>query len=152
VTAQSSTAAECLRTGVRIQPLAAIVRPDRPFDGWDIPAGRSAIAEVSPSLWRRGFAPEGRTPDQHDAFCIAVWLARADRDGTISGLLKPDLSPAERVVAQIEGWILGVPGLIRAAGQHKDSLARFACSPSRRAAKINQTSVWPCVSQRGPIG
>jgi hypothetical protein len=32
-----------------------------PFDGWDIPAGRSAIAEVYPSLWRRGFAPEGRT-------------------------------------------------------------------------------------------
>ena len=29
-----------------------------PFDGWDIPKGRSAIAEVYPSLWRRGFAPE----------------------------------------------------------------------------------------------
>jgi hypothetical protein len=43
-----------------------------PFDGWDIPAGRSTIAEVYPSLWRRGFAPEGRTPDQHDAFCIAA--------------------------------------------------------------------------------
>jgi hypothetical protein len=38
-------------------------------DGWDIPAGRSAIAEVYPSLWRRGFALEGRTADQHDAFC-----------------------------------------------------------------------------------
>jgi hypothetical protein len=23
-----------------------------PFDGWNIPAGRSAIAEVYPSLWR----------------------------------------------------------------------------------------------------
>jgi len=86
-----------------------------PFDGWDIPAGGSAIAEVYPSLWRRGFAPEGRTRDQHDAFCIAAWLARADRDGTLAGFLKPDLLPAERTMAQIEGWILGVPGLIRAA-------------------------------------
>jgi hypothetical protein len=65
-----------------------------PFDGWDIPTGRSAIAEVYPSLWRRSFAPEGRTPDQHDAFCIAAWLARADCDGTLAGLLKPDISPA----------------------------------------------------------
>jgi hypothetical protein len=37
---------------------------------------------VYPSLWRRGFALEGRTPDRHDAFCIAAWLGRADRDGT----------------------------------------------------------------------
>jgi hypothetical protein len=46
--------------------------PTSGFDGWDIPAGRSAIAEVYPSLWRRGFALGGRTPDQHDAFCI--WI------------------------------------------------------------------------------
>jgi hypothetical protein len=26
----------------------------RSFDGWDIPAGRSVIAEVCLSLWRRG--------------------------------------------------------------------------------------------------
>ena len=84
-----------------------------PFDGWEIPAGRSAIAEVYPSLWRRSFAREGRTSDQHDAFCIAAWLARADRGGTLTGSLKPDLSRAERAVAQVEGWILGVPGLIR---------------------------------------
>jgi hypothetical protein len=88
-----------------------------PFDGWDIPAGRCAIAEVYPSLWRGRFPPEGRTPDQHDAFCIAAWLARADRDSTLGSYLNPDLSPAERAVAQVEGWILGVPGLIRAAGR-----------------------------------
>lgn len=78
-----------------------------PFDGWDIPDRRSAVAEVYPSLWRRSFAPEGRTGDQHDAFCTAAWLARADRDGTLAGFLKPDLPPAERTVAQVEGWILG---------------------------------------------
>jgi hypothetical protein len=104
-----------------------------PFDGWDIPANRSAIAEVYPSLWRRGAAPEGRTPDQHDAFCIAAWLARADRDGTLAGFLKLDLSTAERAVAQVEGWILGVPGLIGSDSKRKESAASAACDPSRVA-------------------
>jgi hypothetical protein len=36
-----------------------------PFEGWDIPAGRSAIAEIYPALWSRCFANEGRTDDQH---------------------------------------------------------------------------------------
>ena len=84
-----------------------------PFDGWDILAGRSAVAEVYPALWSRSFAKEGRTGDQHDAFCIAAWLSRADRNGSLVTFLKPDLTPPERVVAQVEGWILGVPGLIR---------------------------------------
>ena len=47
-----------------------------PFDGWDVPAGRSVIAEVYPSIWRGCYANEGRTADQHDAFCIAAQLAR----------------------------------------------------------------------------
>ena len=38
-----------------------------PFDGWDIPVGQSAIAEVYPALWSRDFAREDRTGDQHDA-------------------------------------------------------------------------------------
>jgi hypothetical protein len=86
-----------------------------PFDGWDIPAGRSAIAEVYPSLWRRDFPADDRTPDQQDAYCIAAWLARADRDAMLPGYLKPDLAPAERAVAQVEGWILGVTGPRRSA-------------------------------------
>lgn len=78
-----------------------------PFDGWDIPAGRSVIAEVYPALWSRGFAREGRTGDQHDAYSIAAWLSRADRDGSLAAFLKPYLTPPDRTVAQIEGWILG---------------------------------------------
>jgi hypothetical protein len=81
-----------------------------PFDGWDIPAGRSAIAEVYPALWSRTFDRQGRTADQHDAYCIAAWLSRADRDGTLAAFLKPDLTPPERTVAEVEGWILGVLG------------------------------------------
>ena len=79
-----------------------------PFDGWDIPAGRSAIAEVYPALWNRSFARADRTADQHDAYSIAAWLYRADQDGSLGAFLKPDLAPPERAVARVEGWILGV--------------------------------------------
>jgi hypothetical protein len=82
-------------------------------DGWDIPVGRSVIAEVYPRLWSRGFALENRTADQHDAYCIAAWLQRADYDGSLAAFLKPALTPSEQSVAQVEGWILGVPGLVR---------------------------------------
>lgn len=81
-----------------------------PFDGWDIPAERSAIAEVYPALWSRSFAREDRTGDQHDAFSIATWLSRTDRDGRLEGFFNPILTPHERSTAEVEGWILGVTG------------------------------------------
>ena len=87
-----------------------------PFDGWDISAGRSVIAEVYPALWNRSFARQNRNPDQHDAYSIAAWLSRADRNDSLAAFLKPDLTPPERAVAQVEGWILGVPGLVRERG------------------------------------
>jgi hypothetical protein len=79
-----------------------------PFDGWDIPVGRSAIAEVYPALWSRDFDRDGRTSDQHDAYSIAAWSRRSDQDGSLAGFLKPNLTRPERAVAQVEGWILGV--------------------------------------------
>jgi hypothetical protein len=79
-----------------------------PFDGWDIPTGRSVMAEVYPSLWSRSFAREGRSADQHDAYSVAEWMRRADLDGTLKEFFDPFLSPAERMVAQVEGWILGI--------------------------------------------
>ena len=84
-----------------------------PFDGWDIPQGNSAIAEVYPALWSRNFAREDGTGDQHDAYSIAAWLSHADRDGSLAGFLKPNLTAFENSMARVEGWILGVPGLIR---------------------------------------
>jgi hypothetical protein len=92
-----------------------------PFDGWQIPAGRSALAEVYPTLWSRGFAREGRTPHQHAAYCVAAWLARADRDGRLAAALRPQLTPAESAVARAEGWILGVSGSARAARPPRQS-------------------------------
>ena len=79
-----------------------------PFDGWNIPQERSAIAEVYPALWSRRFAQETRTGDQHDAFSIASQLLHYDRDERLGGFLRPSLRPEERVIAQAEGWILGV--------------------------------------------
>ena len=54
-----------------------------PFDGWNIPVGVSAIVEVYPALWSRGFARENRTADQHDAWSVATWLRGADLDGSL---------------------------------------------------------------------
>jgi len=79
-----------------------------PFDGWDVPPGRSVVAEFYPSLWRRGFAQENRNDDQHDAFSVAEWMRRSDLDGTLAGFLAPALAPAEREAAHVEGWILGI--------------------------------------------
>lgn len=79
-----------------------------PFDGWTIPLGQSAIAEVYPALWSRGLARKGRTGDQHDAYSVAAWLSGTDRDRTLPQFLNPTLTASERKVAEIEGWILGV--------------------------------------------
>jgi len=81
-----------------------------PFDGWEVPHGKSVIAEVYPALWSRSFPVQNRTSDQHDAYSIVAWLSHADRDGRLARILKPSLTPAERGTAEIEGWILGVPG------------------------------------------
>jgi hypothetical protein len=79
-----------------------------PFDGWEPEAGRSLVAEIYPSLWSRDHAPEGRTPDQHDAWVVATWLQQADLTGELRGCLQPALSDEERQIAGYEGWILGV--------------------------------------------
>jgi hypothetical protein len=55
------------------------------------PGRRSAVAEVYPALWSRGFAAADRSADQHDAFSIAAWLSRADREGSVERHLNPEL-------------------------------------------------------------
>jgi len=81
-----------------------------PFDGWDVPAGRSGIAEIYPSLWRGLFPCEAPSRDQQDAFGAAAWLWRANQNGSLATFLKPELTASERTQADIEGWILGVRG------------------------------------------
>lgn len=79
-----------------------------PFDGWQIPSGRSAVVEVYPALWKHAFAANGRTADQHDAYSVAAWLRQSDLDGQLAQFLNPGLTPPQRTVAEVEGWILGV--------------------------------------------
>jgi hypothetical protein len=79
-----------------------------PFDGWDLPAGSSVIAEAYPAVMRSTPCPADRTADQHDAYSIAAWLSRADHDRTLATFLKPAMTDTERTQAEIEGWILGV--------------------------------------------
>ena len=79
-----------------------------PFDGWQIQAGRSAVAEVYPALWKHAFPMNGRTADQHDAYSAAAWLRQADLGGQLVSFLNPALTPPLRTLAQVEGWILGV--------------------------------------------
>ena len=81
-----------------------------PFDGWSVPSGKSAIAEVYPALWKHAFPTDDRTPDQLDAFVVASWLCAADRSGQLEQFLQPTLTRPESMVADVEGWILGVGG------------------------------------------
>ena len=46
-------------------------------------------------------------------YSIAAWLSHADQDGNLAAFLNPDLTASERTVAQVEGWILGVPSYRR---------------------------------------
>lgn len=85
-----------------------------PFDGWDIPKGKSVIAEVYPALWKRRFERvPGMNDHQHDAYSVAGWMSYADQNGSLAGYFRPELSPEEREQAETEGWILGVLGHTR---------------------------------------
>ena len=79
-----------------------------PFDGWAIPAGRSALVELCPALCKPDSTPDGRDRAAHTACAMADRLQQADRDGHLADALGPALRPGERPVAQVEGWILGV--------------------------------------------
>ncbi|NJL26404.1 MAG: hypothetical protein HC897_00325 [Thermoanaerobaculia bacterium] len=79
-----------------------------PFDGWAVPAGRSAVVEVYPRLWSSCYPRQNRTADQHDAYSVAATLRIIDLDGSLPERFDPELTPAGREVARIEGWILGV--------------------------------------------
>jgi len=46
-------------------------------------------------------------------------LIAVDQEALLRDLLKPDLSPPERILAQVEGWISGVPGFIRAGKERQ---------------------------------
>jgi hypothetical protein len=79
-----------------------------PLDGWEVPVGKSAIAEVYPSLFRNRYLREGRTVDQQDAYAVSRWLAEMDGLDALKRFFQPPLSADQRKQASLEGWILGV--------------------------------------------
>ncbi len=79
-----------------------------PFDGWSPAPDKAVIAEVYPSILRKRYAAENRTPDEHDAYSVARWLAESEARGILEHYLNPPLTLQERAVAGKEGWILGV--------------------------------------------
>ncbi|KAF0280482.1 hypothetical protein FPL11_09675 [Spiribacter aquaticus] len=82
-----------------------------PFDGWSIPADRSAIAEIYPSLWAADYPRDGRTADQQDAYSVARALQAADQNHQLDACLEPTLDATTAAAAAYEGWILGVTGV-----------------------------------------
>ena len=79
-----------------------------PFDGFMVPAGRSVVAEIYPALFKRRYPKAERSPDQQDAFAVAMWLKDMDERGALGEYFNPPLNLPERRRAQLEGWILGV--------------------------------------------
>jgi hypothetical protein len=66
------------------------------------------VVEVYPSLWARRFPKDGRDGDEQAAYAAAAWLQRADLNGSLDTFFHPRLTPDERKVTAIEGWMLGV--------------------------------------------
>ena len=79
-----------------------------PFQGFEVPAGKSVVAEVSPDYFRNRFPAEEHRPEEHDAYSICAWLQERDQLDLLDFYFKPPLSPEERERASLEGWILGI--------------------------------------------
>jgi hypothetical protein len=46
--------------------------------------------------------------DEQAAYAAVVWLQRADMRGSLGSYFNPPLTPEEREVAAVKGWMLGV--------------------------------------------
>lgn len=79
-----------------------------PFDGWAPPPDKAVVAEVYPSIFRNRYPREGRSADEQDAYATARWMADMASRGALATCFDPPLAPAERAIASLEGWILGV--------------------------------------------
>lgn len=79
-----------------------------PFDGWEVPAGKSVIAEIYPSIFRKRYPKGDRRVDQQDAYCVARWLTETDERQFLTRYFDPPLTAEQRKIANLEGWILGI--------------------------------------------
>ena len=79
-----------------------------PFDGFEVPEGKSVIAEVFPSLFRNRYERGDRTNDEQDAYATARWLQDMDERELLGEYFNPPLTDNELEIATREGWILGI--------------------------------------------
>jgi hypothetical protein len=79
-----------------------------PFDGWVPAPDKAVIAEAYPSIFRNRYPRDDRTVDEQDAYAVARWMADMAERGALEGYFDPPLTAAERVIAEREGWILGI--------------------------------------------
>lgn len=79
-----------------------------PFDGFEVPAGASVVAEVRPGRLLARYPKEELTREEHEAYAICAWLRERDGLGLLEPYFTPPLSDAEQERARLEGWILGV--------------------------------------------
>jgi len=79
-----------------------------PFDGFEVPEGRSVVAEARPARLKYRYTRDGLDRQEHEAFAICAWLQERDRLDLLRPYFTPPLSEAEQQRAQLEGWILGV--------------------------------------------
>jgi hypothetical protein len=68
------------------------------------PAGGHAVARAEPRLTLR----DVRSADEQDAYATARWMADMASRGALAACFDPPLTSAERAVAALEGWVLGV--------------------------------------------
>lgn len=79
-----------------------------PFDGFEVPPGKSVIAEVYPSIFRNRYPHDSRRIDEQDAYAIARWLSESVHRDILKHYLHPPLNDEEQALAKCEGWILGI--------------------------------------------
>ena len=79
-----------------------------PFDGWELPADKAVIVEVHPAIFRRRYGPEQREAVGQDAYATARWMADMAGRSALAACFNPPLTPMERHLAELEGWMLGV--------------------------------------------
>ena len=80
-----------------------------PYDGFEVPSGKSVLAEVYPRIFRRRYNWDPSfTDDQRDAWLVCQWLKERDEKDRLAPYFRPALDDVEERQAEVEGWILGV--------------------------------------------
>lgn len=79
-----------------------------PFDGFEVPADRTVLAEVHAGHLSLRYPRGEGSEEEQRAYAICAWLQDRDRQDLLAPYFAPPLTEPERAQARLEGWILGV--------------------------------------------